>query len=251
MQRRNVAPMGLALVALVGGCVADSGDGGILVLRNVVADSMCSTLGSATEATRAHGSLDLLVGGGGYLFIAQMKSRITALAGQEDQRTIITSGANVDVTFPGSTLFSDAELADLKASALTHFKSPFSQAIFPNGGLSDGFFTLIPGELGRRILMKSGMRLGFAIEALATFTIEGDMSGERVTSQPFSYAVTIGNGISINIVGSCPRASGSMLSTGYACNPAQDGAVDCCATVNPDGSIVLDTLRCPATVSGG
>lgn len=250
MQRRNVAPLGLALVALVGGCVADSGDGGILVLRNVVADNMCSTLGNATEATRAHGSLDLLVGGG-YLFIAQMKSRITALAGQEDQRTIITSGANVDVAFPGSTLFSDAELADLKASALTHFKSPFSQAIFPNGGLSDGFFTLIPGELGARIFIKSGERIGFAIEAVATFTIEGDMSGERVTSQPFSYAVTIGNGISIKLVGPCPRSSGSMLNTGYACNPGQDGAVDCCATVNPDGSILAGSLRCPATVSGG
>lgn len=250
MQRRNACPVGLALVALVGGCVADSGDGGILVLRNVVADSMCSTLGNATEATRAHGSLDLLVSSG-YLFIAQMKSRITALAGQEDQRTIITSGANIDITFPGSTLFSDAELADLKKSGITHFKSPFSQAIFPNGGLSDGFFTLIPGELGARIFIKSGQRMGFAIEAVGTFTIEGDMSGERVTSQPFSYAVTIGNGISANIVGPCPRASGSMLNTGYACNPGQDGAVDCCGTVNPDGSIVVGSLRCPATVSGG
>lgn len=248
MQRRNVAPVGLAVVALVGGCVADSGDGGILVLRNVVADTMCATLGNATEASRDHGSLDLLLGSG-YLFIAQMKSRITALTGQEDQRTIITSGANVDVAFPGSTLFSDAELAELKASALTHFKSPFSQAIFPNGGLSDGFFTIIPAELARRVGQKGGMSRQFHVEAVATFTIEGDMSGERVTSQPFSYAVTLGNEVTVNVLGTCPRPSATMLRTGYACNPAQDGLIDCCGS-RVDGVIVAGSLACPATVSG-
>jgi hypothetical protein len=248
MQRRNVAPMGLALVALVGGCVADSGDGGILVLRNVVADSMCSTMGNATEVTRAHGSLDLLLGSG-YLFIAQMKSRITALDGQEDQRTIITTGANVDVTFPGSTLFSATELADLKSAALTHFKSPFSQAIFPNGGVSDGFFTIIPGELSRRIALKADFRTLFRVEAVATFTVEGDMSGERVNSQPFSYAVTIGNEVSVNILGTCPLAkTTTMLKTGYACNAAQDGVIDCCTT-NADGSATPSSVVCPATVS--
>jgi hypothetical protein len=251
MQRRNVAPMGLALVALVGGCVADSGDGGILVLRNVVADTMCATLGNATEASRDHGSLDLLLGTG-YLFVAQMKSRITALAGQEDQRTIITSGANVDVAFPGSTLFSDAELAELKSSALTHFKSPFSQAIFPNGGLSDGFFTIIPAELARRVLLKGGRSNQFHVEAVATFTIEGDMSGERVTSQPFSYAVTLGNEVSVNLLGPCPRPSATMLHTGYACNPAQDGLIDCCGSRDPnDQSIIVPgSLACPATLAG-
>lgn len=252
MQRRNVAPLGVALVALVGGCVADSGDGGILVLRNVVADATCSTLGNAAEVSRSHGNLDLLLGRG-YLFIAQMKSRITALAGQEDQRTIITSGANVDVTFPGSTLFSEAELADLKSSALTHFKSPFSQVIFPNGGISDGFFDLIPGELVRRIAAKSDLSKLVRIEAIATFTIVGDMSGETVTSQPFSYAVTIGNELTVKIVGTCPRPSTTMPNTGYACNAAQDGVVDCCATrsgTSPtDRSIVPGSLFCPATVS--
>jgi len=250
MQRRNIAPLGVALVALVGGCVADSGDGGILVLRNVVADATCSTIGNAAEPTHSHGSLDLLLGNG-YLFIAQMRSRITALVGQEDQRTIITSGANVDIAFPGSTLFSDTELADLKTSALTHFKSPFTQAIFPNGGVSDGFFDLIPGELVRRIAAKSDLSKLNQIEAVATFTIVGDMSGETVTSQPFSYAVTIGNELTVNILGTCPLAKATMVRTGYACNAAQDGEVDCCATrkSDTDRSIVPGSLSCPAIVS--
>jgi hypothetical protein len=250
MQRRNVAPLGLALVALAGGCVADSGDGGILVLRNVVADAMCSTLGNSTEVSRSHGTLDLLAGSG-YVFIAQMKSRITALVGQEDQRTIITSGANVDVAFPGSTLFSDTELADLKSAALTHFKSPFSQVIFPNGGISDGFFELIPGELVRRIAAKFDLSKRNQIEAVATFTIVGDMSGETVTSQPFSYAVTIGNELTVNILGTCPLAKATMVRTGYACNAAQDGEVDCCASrkSDTDRTVVPGSLSCPAIVS--
>ena len=249
MQRRNVAPLGLALVALAGGCVADSGDGGILVLRNVVADAMCATTGNSAEVSLGHGRLDLLLGRG-YLFIAQMKSRITALVGQEDQRTIITSGANVDVAFPGSTLFSDAELADLKSAALTHFKSPFSQVIFPNGGISDGFFELIPGELVRRVAAKAGRSNSVRIEAVATFTIVGDMSGETVTSQPFSYPVTLGNEVTVNVIDKCPLEKATMLRTGYACNPAQDGVVDCCGTRNlQDNSIVSGSLFCPATVS--
>lgn len=249
MQRRNVAPLGLALVALAGGCVADSGDGGILVLRNVVADTNCATLGNATEATRSHGALDAVFGFG-YLFIAQMKSRITALAGQEDQRTIITSGAKIDIELPGSTLFSDAELTQLKNLGLTHFKSPFSQVILPNGGLSDAGFTLIPDGLVDRIVDKAGLDNLFRVEAIATFTIEGDMSGETVTSQPFQYPVTIGNELTINLLGKCPLAAGTTVRTGYACSVAQDQAVDCCGVRDPDtGRIDLNTLTCPATVS--
>jgi hypothetical protein len=177
-----------------------------------------------------------------------MKSRITALTGQEDQRTIITSGANVDIAFPGSTLFSDTELADLKTSALTHFKSPFTQVIFPNGGVSDGFFDLIPGQLVQRIALKADLSTRFRIEAVATFTIEGDMSGEAVTSQPFSYAVTIGNQLTANVLGTCPLAKGTAVQTGYACNVAQDQSVDCC-TRNLDGSVTIGSLTCPAVVS--
>jgi hypothetical protein len=245
MHRRNVAPVGLAFVALVGGCLADGADGGILVLRNVVADDKCATTGSPTEPTRSHGTLDVLLGTG-YTFIAQMKSRITAAAGTEDQRTIITSGANVDVAFPGSTLFSDGELTELRAMALTRFKSPFTQVIEPNGGLSDGAFKLIPDGLAQRVLLKLDLTKANRIEAIATFTVEGTMAGETVTSQPFSYAVTIGNELNVNVMGDCPVAQGTTLRTGYACNAAQDGIIDCCATRDVNGALDLTTLRCPA-----
>jgi hypothetical protein len=249
MHRRNAAPVGLAFVALVGGCLADGADGGILVLRNVVADEKCATLGSPTEPTRSHGTLDVLLGTG-YTFIAQMKSRVTAIDGMEDQRTIITSGANIDIALPGSTLFSDAELTELRNMTLTRYHSPFTQVIQPNGGVSDGSFTLIPEGLIERILFKLDLTKPNRIEAVATFTVEGKMAGDTVTSQPFSYAVTIGNELNVNVIGDCPVAQGTMPRTGYACNAAQDGVVDCCATRNVNGALDLTTLRCPAVEAG-
>jgi len=233
--------LGLALIIVLGalgGCVANGGDESILVLKNVVADATCTASSSSAEVGLSHGRLDLLLPSG-YLFIAQLKSRITALTGQEDQRTIITSGARVDITFPNSTVFSAAELADLRSSGLTHFKQLFSVVISPNGGIADAPFDLIPVDLVDRIAAKTTPSAAFRMEAVATFTVDGDMSGQGVTSQAFTYAITIGNGVGVNITGLCSDVkAGFVARTGYACNPAQDGVVDCCVS----GS----RLVCPA-----
>jgi len=240
---------GLALVAVAslaplgGGCVADGSDGGILVLRNVHADSNCMTSASETETSVASGNLDLLSPGGGYLFIAQLKSRITAVTGQEDQRTIITRGANIDITFPDSAVFTAAELADLKASHLTHFMQPFAASLAPNGGIVDAPFELITTDLAARIAAKTDPTRSFSVQAVATFTVVGDMSGQSVSSQAFTFPVTIGNKLTVNLLGTCPLAKGSATPRpGYACNPGQDGIVDCCGTLGAP-------LTCPAIVS--
>jgi hypothetical protein len=164
----------------------------------------------------------------GYVFVAQLKSRITALVGQEDQRTIFTSGANVDIKFPNSTFFSDTELTDLQNANLTHFKQPFTVPIVP-GGISDVPFDLIPDALAERIAVKAGTASNFRLEALATFTVVGDMSGGDVSSQPFTYAVTIGNAIVVFNRGACSSLPDSFQArVGYACNLSQDDALDCC-----------------------
>jgi hypothetical protein len=234
--------LGLALVALGAGCVAEGSDGAILVLRNVHADTGCMTSASETEASVAAGNLDLLVPGG-YLFIAQLKSRITAAAGEEDQRTIITRGANIDIAFPDSAVFTAAELDDLKASHLTHFMRPFSMVLAPNGGLVDAPFELISADLAARVAAKADPTQPFSLGAVATFTVVGDMSGEHVSSQTFTFPVTMGNQLTVNLVGTCPLPMGSATPRpGYACNPGQDGIVDCCG-------ILGTPLTCPATVS--
>lgn len=234
-----------AAVLAATGCAADSNDGSILVLKNVHPDATCVTNGLATEASVPHGSLDILIPTD-YTFIAQMESRIVSTAAQVDQRTIITRFAKVDVAFPNSTLFSAAELADLEKSGLTHFRSNFSSPILPNDGISDGAFVLIPQGLVEKVLAKSGITsftdgTQFRLEAEATFTVEGDMSGSTVNSQPFTYGVTLGNHTSISILpGQCPVATTATLRTGYACNPLQDGVVDCCLDAN-------NGLVCPAS----
>jgi hypothetical protein len=241
--KRGIVP--LAVIAVVSGCAADSGDGGILVLKNVHPDTMCTTTSLETETSVSRGVLDIALRSD-YLFIAQMKSRITALTGQEDQRTIITTGAKIDIAFPGSMLFSAAELADLKTSGLTHFKSLFSAPIAPNGGIRDGDFVLIPSALVDRIAAKADLTKAFRVDAVATFTVEGDMSGETVASQPFTFPVTIGNGVTVDNQGPCPLPKTfGVPRPGYICNPAQDGVVDCCTTTTTLGT----TLTCPATVS--
>jgi hypothetical protein len=247
MQRITVSSLRLVgLVGLVGlaaqaGCLADTGDGAILLLRNIHPDTMCVGTGLATEASESSGALDLLVPSD-YLFFAQMKSRITALTGQEDQRTIITTDAKIDIAFPGSTVFSASELAQFKTDGLTHFKSLFSQVIAP-GGTSDAGFTLIPQALVRQIAAK-GMTSSatFRIDAVATFSVEGQMAGSTVSSQTFTYPVTLGFGRVINSLGTCPLPKGTAAPrVGYSCNPYQDGIVDCCTTGT--------SYVCPATIS--
>jgi hypothetical protein len=228
---------GIAGASLLGGCAA-GGDEAILVLSNVLAGDNCTTTAGGSQTVLGHGSLETLLVSDGYLFFADLKSRITALEGQEDQRTIIVTGANVDVTFPGSTLFSDADLADLRAKNLTHFNQAVSTAITPNGGTATIPFILIPSSLVDRIVAKAGTG-NFRIEALATFTMLGSMSGERVESQAFSYGVTIGTFLTVIDNGPCAGISSSFVArVGYSCNPAQDGLIDCCEAGN--------ALSCPA-----
>lgn len=245
---RRFACSAIVLAGLgVAGCAADNSDGSILVLKNVHADTTCATTGLPTEASVPHGSLDILIPSN-YLFIAQMESRITAATGQIDQRTIVTKFAKVDVAFPNSTLFTAAELADLQTQGLTHFRSNFSSPILPNDGTSDGAFVLIPAGLVAKVLAKSGVTgptsPSFRLEAEATFTIEGDMSGTTVNSQPFTYGVTLGNNVTVSILPElCPvPATGVTVRPGYACNALQDGIVDCC--IDKAGG-----LNCPAIIA--
>lgn len=246
--QRGIAALVLTLATGLAGCLADNGtDGGILVLRNVIpmADS-CSTMVSADETGLTHGAIDTQFPRG-YIFIAQMKSRITALAGTEDQRTILLSGARVDIRFPDSTFFSAAELARLVDLGLTKFRTLFTAPIEPNGGITDAGFELVPAELIAQINAKSNDP--FAIEMLATFTVEGDMAGQHVESNAFTYPITVGRGVTIRELGTCPLPEGTEVRSGSSCGFTQDAAVDCCTDPRAVSSTNPKGLICPATVA--
>lgn len=237
----------LGAAAALAGCAANGGDEGLLVLKNVVPMAAtgggCSFSSQQTEVSLVRGSLDVSFPGG-YVFIAQVASRITALTGQEAQRTVFTRGANVDLTFVDTTLFTAAELDALKAKNVTHFMAPFTAPIAPNGGVTDVLFELIPPELGVAVAPK----LMANTTLLATFTIVGDLAGGDVTSQKFQYTVTLTNGGLRNIKGTCASLSASFTPrVGSPCNAFQDGPIDCC-TVLDNMNKMVDV--CPAVGTG-
>lgn len=209
-----------------GGCVADGGDESMLVLKNVLPKDKCTFSPGENETGITAGAIDAQVGTG-YLFTAQIKSRVTAAAGQEDQRTILLSGANVDVTFPDATLFTAAELTNLRDTAVTHFRSLFTSPLTPNGGVLDAQFELLPAELVAAVVAKGRD----AVVVLANFKVTGAFPGSdgELTSQSFSYPVTILKQGLVNDKGPCGSVSSSFVPrVGNSCNPGQDFAVDCC-----------------------
>ncbi len=230
MQRALVA---LSLASTLGACVAENGDEGIIILKNVSPAPNCVLMSSESELFISHGTLDSdprYVSG--YEVFPQMRSRITAVLGDESKRTIITRGANVELSFP----YNDPGLPD----GFTRYRSLFTAPISPNDGLTDGAFTLIPLDIAREIAKTAGTG---QIEILATFRVDGTMSGEEVTSQAFSFPITMGPG-AVNVPGPCPLAitEAQVINNGNSCNPQQDGQVTCCTQSN-------GALLCPATTS--
>lgn len=234
MQR---ALMTVLVLGTLGAC-ADSGDEGMLLTRNVAPDgTSCSFTADPTEPFFSEGQWSIL-DPGGYLFHPQIQSRITALMGEELQRTIVVEGANIDLQVV------DPDLAGFFDDSLTHFSTPFS-APLPPLGTADGEFQLIPHAFIDTLLandtdLTSAQPPAFDMQIIATITVFGTMSGEQVTSQPFVYGVTLGNNIVVQDLGMCPLdIQSSDVAKGNACNPFQDGLITCC---EQGGG-----LLCPAT----
>jgi len=220
----------LAFTVLVVGCV-DKGDEGFFILNNTAAPAgtVCTFTGDAAQPFIAAGSIAYSAPEG-YVFTPLLESRITAVMGQEATRTIHLEGANVTLQVANG---------GMKQS----FTALFSGSLAPNGGTTNVSFELLPKT--------SITALGNATqntEIVATVTPYGTLGGGRIEGEPFQYPITIvanGNGV-INMLGSCasmPPISASH--TGNACNPYQDGQVDCCSCTNPMS--MQTTTVCPAT----
>jgi hypothetical protein len=246
MQRQigTLGIQGLVGLAVAGGCAASGGDESILVLKAVAPPTnaiggMCTFTPSAMEAGLVHGALDV-TSGFGYQFTAQVKSRVIADPGQEDARTILLRGANVDLTFPDAGALG-AQIADLQSKGLLHFMAPISGALPPNGGLADVQFELIPAGVAAALKAMTGFT---STVVQATFVLVGDLAGGNESSQAFHYSVTLGKGTLIIDNGLCSTVSKDFRPrTGNLCNPGQDFVIDCCES-SPTA------LLCPAVGTG-
>lgn len=227
-------------IALAPGC-ANGGDASIIVLRSVAPSSTtdCTFSASNTELTVSSGELEAR-SGTPYRLALQLTTRVTAVAGMENQRLVFVTGALVDISFPDSTLFSATLLAQWKASALTHFKAQGAVLINANGGLSDTVFDVFPGDLS--IEMIKAVPTFQQVNAIVTVKVIGGLgaSGDDLSSDPFEFPVTITNGGLLSSKGLCSELASTFVPrSGSPCNPGQDGITDCCTNAD-------QTLVCPA-----
>ena len=240
---RSLIPM--LLLSSLGACVADNGDEGIFITKNVAPGEDCSFSASESSPFLAHGTFSIF-SPAAYRVYPQLQSRVTATTGQEDARTIIVRGARVELEFADTTLFSASELAEMRTAGLTRFETLFTAPLRPNGGIADGAVDVVqPAVLDRIVAKRPDITAAnapvFRTEVIGKIRVFGDMSGSEITSQEFQFPLTICNNCVINVIGACPLPMGTMVRPGNSCNPYQDGVVDCCMS---DGQ-----LSCPATVS--
>lgn len=225
----------LTSVLVLFGC-ANSGDEGMIILNNTaVGAGACTLSGTKGQPFLPHGMINAY-SPAGYLLTPLIESRVVLAEGDTDttQRTIFLKGANVSlevkavsIEHPGGSFTSPSiTLSGQQAQ----FSTLFSGSLPPSGTVNVAF-DIVPVQTLRTILTASGAAETdrMSAEVLATVTILGELGGDDVESLPFQYPVAVCNNCVVNDLGACPMMATNL---GNACNPFQDGTVDCCEDAN-------------------
>ncbi|CAN5140142.1 hypothetical protein BH11MYX1_BH11MYX1_03960 [soil metagenome] len=210
----------LAFVGLVSGC-SNGGDEGMFVLNNSAppAGTVCTFTGDKAQLFTSAGTISFDAGaaGTGYILAPLIESRITTTSdAQIAQRTIRLEGANITATVQPS-------------GVKQQYSVLFSGSVAP-GGTTNVSFEALPAA--------SITALGKAdvnTQVVLSVQIYGMLGGSRIDAETFTYPVTIvaqGKGIVFD-AGPC-ATDVAVARTGNACNPYQDGVVDCCTSKSGD-----------------
>jgi hypothetical protein len=200
--------LSVTIFVLAAGC-ANTGDEGMFIVNNTAppAGNACTLTGDPGQAFLAHGEIAANAPQG-YLLTPLVKSRVDALTGHEDQRTIHVGGANVVLSKASSTG---------SLSQVASYTSLFSGSISPLG-TANFAFELVPA---------SQLAVSADTEFSADITVFGMLGNDTIMGEPFTYALTVcTNCVTINH-GDCATAP-PPVKTGDPCNIFQDGQVDCC-----------------------
>lgn len=233
-------------LALLGCAATQDSDGAMIVLQNTglaVGAITCTFTGMAGQPTISHGQIST-ASPAPYLLEPLIESRITAVMGQELQKTILIEGADIHLSVPSVTVTNASNQTTTPTVTLTGadaaFKSLFSGSVMPNGGVTNVGVNLIPTTVINQIVQQSGATSADRLhaEVVAEVNVYGSLGGDTVKALPFQYAVTVCNDCVINNIGMCP-ATGTVR-PGNPCNYFQDLPVDCC-TEPTSGA-----LTCPA-----
>lgn len=242
----RLASLTSALVLFGFGC-ANQGDEGMIVLNNTaVSGSTCMLTGAAGQPFLSHGQIYAL-SDLGYTLTPLIQSRVTTSSGGGSgaaadpiQKTISLRGADVSLTLKAVSIESGGAFTVTNPETnLGQFSVLFSGSLPPNGTVNVGFEVITPAIM-RNIIQMSGANIPagqkLTAEVLADVTINGTLGGNDVSASPFYFPISVCSDCVVNNLGACPVTATAR--TGNACNPYQDGVVDCCT--NTTG------LVCPA-----
>jgi hypothetical protein len=216
----------LFVLPLVVGCADDAGDGALRVMRNTAVGDTCTVESSLTGLGRSLGTIEVN-SPADYLLTPVIQNFASSASGKLiSQRTAFLEGARIDLSFDKPDLFTAAELENLEATGVTKFSSPFSAAVAPDNGVSGVGFSIVPVELLKILAPK----LGPAGSAVVNVRLKvfGKMGGGEVESETYFYPVTVCDGCVTGKFFFTCGAKGVTVRKGNACNPFQDGPVDCC-----------------------
>lgn len=202
----------IVIVAALSGCTKNGeGDSGMYIYNNTDPTSAtCVFTGDPTQTFLSGGEISSM-SPVGYFLSPLLRSRITALMGEEQQRTIEVEGAHV--TINGTT-------TDRR----------FAASLPPEGSANVGF-ELIPASM----LSSPGV-------IVATVTPFGKMGGGDITGQPFDYPVTVCTNCIVVDRGLCGNRCSN--NPAMACSLAQDCGGGACSM---SGTPCTSTAQCGAT----
>lgn len=221
----------LPLLALVGACVDNNADSGLVILRNVAPEMGCVVDPSST-AVRTSGIIeaDSPVG---YVFTPVVRNDLVTFEGENiTAKSIFVTGARVTIDFYDAALFTAAEQTQFDADGLTKFMVPSSGAIDPDGGLQSYQLEIVPPELLAKIAPK--LVASAADPAPSTMLdvrvqFVGTRTGSSVSSNTFRYPVEVCLDCLTTMLGACAAVpTDAEIHTGGACGLHQDGPLDCC-----------------------
>jgi hypothetical protein len=235
-------------VALIG-CV-ENGDEGFIIRNNTasaVGATACQLTGEASQPFTSHGMVNSH-SPMGYILTPLVQSRVTAPAGQELARTVQLTGATVTLApVAVSIQHMDGSFATGTVPALTGadatFDTLFSGAVSPGGSTNVNFVLVPPSTIFRLMAGVGGAATDkIHIEVQSTIVMHGTLAGDKQDAAPFSYPLTVCNDCVVVDNGTCPLIV-DPIRPGDACNPFQDGIVDCCHDQ-------ADNLICPGPKAG-
>ena len=196
----------------------------LIVLQNQVPGEGCTVSADRANDFIPRGRIDAAAEDG-YLFTPLVQN-VAERTQNDSQRILFVEGADV-------TLSGDFE-AD---SSLTEFSQAFSGSLLP-GDFGSFAFIIVPEQLVRDLgeaLPDNG-----EVAVNAEITVFGTVDGGDVESQPFHYTVDVCDGCTLIDNGDCTLLPDDFTATtGGACQPLQDGQIDCCTSSGGE-------LVCPA-----